>query len=345
MGLADLSNVPEDRPKKEGPNQQVLKEKANQHFLVPEQQRQMKVTLFIPTLNAGEKWPLVLQQLKDQSYPVSKKVIIDSGSTDDTMKGNNTTGFEVIHIDKKDFDHGGTRQMAVERFPDADIFVFLTQDAILANGMAIENMVKAFENNPTLGMVYGRQLPHKGAKELESHARLFNYPAFSQVRGMEDVGKYGIKTISCSNSFAAYRKTAFQEAGGFPSGTILGEDVIIAGNMLLKGWKMAYLADAQVFHSHDYTIKEEFKRYFDIGVFHSTNSWILEKFGRAESEGFKYLKSEFAYIWKTNIWVLPKAGLSVFAKLLGYKIGLIHHKLPQRLNQLFSMHRAYWNQS
>lgn len=304
----------------------------------------MKVNLYIPTLNAGSKWPEVVGMLRVQTYPVHKTVIIDSGSTDGTLSRELIADFDILHIDKQDFDHGGTRHMAVEKYPDADIYLFLTQDAIPADEQAIANMVRAFELNPELGMVYGRQLPHRGAKELESHARLFNYPAQSQVRSLDDAGKYGIKTISCSNSFAAYRRDAYWEAGGFPSGTILGEDVVIAGHMLLKGWQKAYLAEAVVYHSHDYSLKEEFRRYFDIGVFHSTNSWIFEHFGRAESEGFKYLKSEIRYLFKNNKLLLPKSFASLFCKWLGYKLGLRHDHLSQKASRSFSMHRAYWNQ-
>lgn len=303
----------------------------------------MKVIVYIPTLNAGDRWPEVVEMLRRQTYPVSQKVLIDSGSEDGTLAEEHTKDFAIIKIDKKDFDHGGTRHLAVEQFPEADIYVFITQDAILAHEKAIEHLVNAFEHNPRLGMAYGRQLPHKGAKELESHLRLFNYPPVSQVRSLKDAEKYGIKTISCSNSFAAYRSTAYREVGGFPSGTILGEDVIIAGKMLLKGWQKAYLAESQVYHSHDYSLKEEFKRYFDIGVFHSTNSWIFENFGRAESEGFKYLKSEMSYLLKNNGWMIPKSFFSIFAKWLGYKIGLIHGEIPLKLNRSFSMHKAYWN--
>lgn len=303
----------------------------------------MKVNVYIPTLNAGEKWDEAVKMLRLQTYPVAQTIIIDSGSTDGTISEELLQGFEILTIDKKDFDHGGTRHMAIERFPEADIYLFLTQDAILSDEKAIETMVNAFESDPTMGMVYGRQLPHKGAKELESHARLFNYPAESQVRSLKDAASYGIKTISCSNSFAAYRRTAYWEAGGFPSGTILGEDVVLAGNMLLKGWQKGYLADAAVYHSHDYSLKEEFKRYFDIGVFHSTNSWIFDHFGRAESEGVKYLKSELSYLMANNKRVIPQSMMSLFCKWLGYKIGLIHNSLPHGLNRSLSMHKAYWN--
>lgn len=303
----------------------------------------MKTNLFIPTYNAGKLWPSVLESIASQTARFNHKVIIDSGSTDDTLAMDLVRGFEIIKIDKSKFDHGGTRQLAIKTFDDADVFVFLTQDAILADPDSIAKMILKLEENPLLGMVYGRQLPHIGAKELESHARVFNYPAHSQVRSLQDAGKYGIKTISCSNSFAAYKKLAFVDVGGFPKGLILGEDVIIAGKMLLNGWQMAYHAESAVYHSHNYSIKEEFNRYFDIGVFHSDNSWIFEKFGRAESEGLKYLKSELSYLFKNNLWVLPKSGLSIMAKWLGYKAGLLHDHFPNKINRFLSMNPNFWD--
>ncbi|MEH6307405.1 glycosyltransferase [Olivibacter sp. CPCC 100613] len=302
----------------------------------------MKTILYIPTLNAGRLWSSVIQGINKQLIQPDRIVIIDSGSTDDTLLHPSMKDFEIIHIDKKDFDHGGTRQMAVNRFPDADLYLFLTQDAILANEHSLGNLIKVFDENPQVGVAYGRQLPHIGSKGLETHARLFNYPANSQLRGLASRSKYGIKTASCSNSFAAYRKTAFEEAGGFPSGTILGEDVIAAGRIILNGWQLAYVADAQAYHSHSYSVKEEFKRYFDIGVFHATNSWIFQHFGHAESEGFRYVKSEFSYIIKHRATELPKAFFSTGAKWLGYKLGLFHKYLPSTWNKHFSMHKAYW---
>jgi len=303
----------------------------------------MKINLFIPTLNAGKKWHKVLEQIAAQSVSFHQKVIIDSGSTDGTLDDPLLKDFKILKIDKREFDHGGTRQMAVEQFPEADIFVFLTQDAILANAESIEKLVKTFENMPKLGLAYGRQLPHLGAKTLESHARLFNYPTKSEIRSLEDAEKHGIKTISCSNSFAAYRKAAFFEAGGFPKGLILGEDAYLAGKMLLAGWKLAYIAEAQVHHSHDYTVLEEFKRYFDIGVFHAQSSWIFKNFGRAESRGVQYLKSELAYAAQNNITVLPKSIASLFAKWSGYKIGLRYKKLPRSFKKGISMHPRFWD--
>ena len=304
----------------------------------------MKANLYIPTLNGGTRFIEVLDALEQQSFPLQRRVVIDSGSTDGTPDRALRAGFDVITIPKADFDHGVTRQLAVDQYPGADIYIFLTQDAVPADVSTLANIVSAFER-PDIGMAYGRQLPHHGAKLMETHARLFNYPEQTQVRALEDAGRYGIKTISCSNSFAAYRRTALEEVGGFPAGTIMGEDVIVAGKMLLNGWSMVYAADACVRHSHDYSIRQEFERYFDIGVFHRDNPWIFESFGKADSEGFRYASSEIRYVGSRNPFLLLRVFCSFIAKWLGYKLGLSYRKLPLHLRKSFSMYKGYWDKA
>ncbi|GAA4780035.1 O antigen biosynthesis rhamnosyltransferase RfbN [Olivibacter ginsenosidimutans] len=302
----------------------------------------MKTVLYIPTFNAGKRWSEVIKAINEQLVAPHQKVIIDSGSNDGTLTLPELSTFTIMAIDQADFDHGGTRQLAVERFPDADLYIFLTQDAILADRRALANLIAVFEEHPTVGVAYGRQLPHKGAKALEAHARLFNYPAHAQFRNLKNAQQYGIKAISCSNSFAAYRREAFEEAGGFPSGTILGEDVITAGKIVLNGWQLAYVAEAKVYHSHSYTVSDEFKRYFDIGVFHAMNPWIFENFGHAESEGWKYVKSELRYVIRHQPTALPKVLFSLGAKWLGYKLGLHYKRIPLSWRRSFSMVKGFW---
>lgn len=301
----------------------------------------MTVNVYIPTLNGGKRFLELLEALAGQTFPVQRYVVVDSGSTDGTVEAARAYGFEVMGLGKTGFDHGGTRQLAINTYPQADVYIFLTQDAIPADVSTFANLVRAFDN-PQIGMAYGRQLPHAGATLQESHARLFNYPPQSQIRGLADADRYGIKTISCSNSFAAYRRVAFEEVGGFPLGTIMGEDVIVAGKLLLNGWKMAYAGNACVYHSHDYRVREEFERYFDIGVFHSDNRWIFGSFGRADGEGFRYAKSEVKYVGRRNPSALFKVGCSFVAKWLGYKLGLAYRSLPRTLRKAFSMYKGYW---
>jgi len=301
-----------------------------------------KIALLLPTLNAGLLWEDLINSINVQTLRIDKKLILDSGSKDKTVELAKQNNFEILTIDKKDFDHGYARQILANAVEDCDILIYLTQDCILADNNSLKNLVKAFENS-NVGLAYGRQLPRKKAGILESHARLFNYPAKSVVKSLSDKDKMGIKTASCSNSFAAYRRKALEDVGGFPLSSIFGEDVIVGGQMLLKGWDIAYIAEATGYHSHDYTIKEEFKRYFDCGVFHRSNDWLLAEFGSANGEGLKFIKSELNTIFKNNPLLLPKMAGSTAAKWLGYKLGLNYKKLPDNLRKGLSMHKSYWD--
>lgn len=307
-----------------------------------ENNNSLKVSCLIPTYNAGNRWELLLKSVNNQTILIEKKIIIDSGSSDETVSLAKSNGFEVNTIRKQDFDHSNTRQKLAHSASNTDILLFMTQDCILADKNSIENLLVAF-NDENVAIAYGRQLPRKEAKILEAHSRIFNYPALSKTKTLADKDKMGIKTASCSNSFAAYRTKAFMDIGGFPNNNIFGEDVVVGGKLLLKGWKIAYVAEARCYHSHDYTVLEEFRRFFDIGVFHKTNSWLLQEFGKADGEGLRYLKSEFKTILKENILLLPIMLLSTIGKYIGYKLGLHYMQLPDYLVKKFSMHKSYWD--
>ncbi len=304
-----------------------------------------KVGLIVPTLNAGKLWESWLQAFEQQTRKPDYLLVIDSSSSDDTATLAREHSFDVQVISKSEFNHGGTRQAGVNGFSAADIIVFLTQDALLASPDAIEKLLAVFEDE-RVGAAYGRQLPHRDAGPIGAHARLFNYPAESQVRSLEDRSKFGIKTVFISNSFSAYRRSALMQVGGFPTDTIMNEDTFVAGKMLVNGWKLVYCGDAQVFHSHDYGFIDEFKRYFDIGVFHTHTPWLQQTFGGASGEGLRFVISEMRYLMTHAFWLLPSAMLRTGLKWLGFKMGgALHQHLPRNVSRFFSMHKTYWLRS
>lgn len=299
-----------------------------------------KVGLCVPTLNAGASWANWLTAWIGQLVqPYS--LAIDSGSSDATPEMAAAAGIRVCTIPRASFNHGRTRQMAVEMLPDAEFIVFLTQDAVLATPHSIANLLAAFDD-PAVGAVCGRQLPHPDAGPIGTHARLFNYPDAASVRTSADIPALGIKTAFLSNSFAAYRKTALMSAGGFPCNVVFGEDMCVAARMILAGWKIAYRADAQVYHSHDYGMWQEFRRYFDIGVMHVREPWLLDRFGKPEGEGARFVKSETAYLWKHAPHLIPSAWWRTLLKLAGYRAGKAESALPVWLKMRLGMHRQYW---
>lgn len=303
----------------------------------------MKITLIIPTYNAGSLWPNVLNAIKQQTMYPDKVIVIDSGSKDGTVRlASDLDNISVLHIHSKDFNHGGTRNLAVTKALGSDVIIFLTQDAILADTDALKNLVSYF-SDPLIAAVCGRQLPHKDANPLAVHARNFNYSSKSIVKSKADIESLGIKTVFMSNSFAAYRRSIFEELGGFPEHTILAEDMFMAAKMILAGYKVAYCAEAAVKHSHNYTPREEFQRYFDTGVFHACTPWIQRDFGGAGGEGLRFVKSEMRFLLKESPLWIPRALLTIFAKLLGYKLGKRWQSLPLPLCRTLSMYKSFWN--
>jgi len=302
-----------------------------------------KISLIVPTLNAGSLWEQWLEALKLQNLQPKFIMIVDSGSEDETVELAKKYGLNVKNINKNEFNHGATRQMAIEELHgNADIIIFMTQDAILSNYDSLQKIIDSFDD-ANIGAAYGRQLPHMNAKPLGAFAREYNYGEESYIYSKEDIPKYGIKTAFLSNSFAAYRVSALNEVGGFPSNVILGEDMVVAARMLMNSWCTAYVSDACVYHSHDYTLLEEMRRYFDIGVFHKEENWLLDEFGKPEGEGLRYLKSEMKYLLKNNWLLIPSSIIRTTCKFVGYKLGRFERILPLSMKKKLSMHHNYWN--
>ena len=297
--------------------------------------------VIIPIYHPDKKFKELLNMLKKQSIPDIPVLIIDSGSDKEWCKAAQGLNLQLKDIDSKDFNHGGTRQMGVDMCLGKEIIVFLTQDAILADEYSIENLVRAFDDI-SVGCAYGRQLPRKDANVFAAFARLHNYPTQSYVRSYEDRNKYGMKTAFISNSFAAYRRSALENVGGFPSNVILSEDMYVAAKMLMSGWKVAYVAEARVYHSHNYTVWQEFKRYFDIGVFHTRESWIRNIFGEAESSGKNFIVDEFKFLAQRNPLLICEMVFRDGMKFFGYRLGIKEKMFSNVLKRNISMNSKYY---
>ena len=301
----------------------------------------MRIACIIPTFNGNYELARLLDSLQKQTAQFDT-FIVDSNSKDGTGDLARDRVGNVRVIPAVEFNHGGTRQLMVDNNPDYGVYVFLTQDACLADTDAVAKVVQPF-TDPKVGAVCGRQLPHLDATPLAQHARFFNYPEGNQVKSITDVPKLGIKTAFMSNSFAAYRGEALKAVGGFPVHVIFAEDMYIAAKMLLSGWKIAYAGDAECRHSHNYSAAEEFKRYFDMGVFHAREPWIRQRFGGAGGEGMRYVKSELRFLGLRHFHLWPNAILRNGVKLLGYKLGQQESKLPISLKRKLGMYTRYWD--
>ena len=301
-----------------------------------------RVSLLVPTLDAGAVWPPWMAALAAQSQRPDRVLVLDSQSSDATADQAAQAGFEVVEIQRRSFNHGGTRREGVNRLlADTDLLVCMTQDAVLADPAALANLLGAFDD-PRVAAAYGRQLPASDASAIAAHARHFNYPAISSTVTLQDRQRLGIKACFLSDSFAAYRMRDLLAVGNFPARVILGEDAYVAGRLLLAGKSIAYRANAGVVHSHNYSLLEEFRRYFDTGVFHARQRWLLEAFGSASGEGVRFVRSELTGLAQRAPWRIPEALIRTCLKWLGYRLGRQEKRIPLVIKRRLGMFRSFW---
>ena len=269
-------------------------------------------------------------------------LVLDSESSDTTAAQARRAGFTVVRVERATFNHGGTRRWGVEQLPaTTDLLICMTQDALLADPAALSNLLAAF-NDPQVAAVYGRQLPSTEASPIAAHSRTFNYGETSFKVTLQDRQRLGIKTCFLSNSFAAYRVRDLMAVGNFPTRVILGEDACVAGKLLLAGKSIAYQADACVQHSHNYSLREDFQRYFDTGVFHAREAWLLQAFGSASGDGLRFVQSEMAYLAQHAPRYMPEALVRTLLKWLGYRLGRLERFIPLAIKQRMGMFRVFW---
>jgi rhamnosyltransferase len=170
----------------------------------------MRVDCIIPTYKPDEKFLACLRQLQNQTVVPDKIIIMNteeslfSVSIPEEMEG-----VEIHHIKKEEFDHGGTRDEAL-RYSDADIVLFLTQDAVPANCFLVEKMLEPFADSQ-VSAVYARQMADPKKSPVEAFTRRFNYPKESRKKTEDDLDTLGIKTFFCSNVCAAYRREVYDQ--------------------------------------------------------------------------------------------------------------------------------------
>lgn len=282
----------------------------------------MVISVIIPTLNAASSIRLLLEKLQSQEVMPDEIIVIDSSSDDDTADLARKYGSRVLVIPRDSFDHGGTRNIAAKETV-GDILIFMTQDALPYDRDLIKNLISPL-SDPDVAASYARHIPRDDASPLEVFARLFNYPSTPYIKSIVDIGVYGIKTFFCSNVCSAYKKDIFMKTGMFPESIPSNEDMLLAAKLITGGHKIAYVPDAMVIHSHEYSIKELFKRYYNIGVSLKRNRWVLQYSGGAEAEGLRFLLSQIRFVTKNyGIKWLPRILIEALTKFAGYRIGLI----------------------
>ena len=280
----------------------------------------MDISVIIPTLNAEHDIEGLLTVLGRQSIQPIETLVVDSASEDRTIELiQKHKGVRLLQIDRQDFNHGGTRDLAL-RESRGDFVCFLTQDALPVSDDYLELLVAPMVDDSEIALVSGRQLPKADARRFEQLVRGFNYPDSSSVRSKRDLKKYGIKTFFASDTCSAYRRTAYLECGGFEH-VNTNEDMLMAAKFIASGMKVAYEPRAEVYHSHNLTPSQQFARNRAIGFFLESHADDLMHISET-GEGGRLVKSvSLQLLREGNFGEFVAFGVDCCARLLGNRAG------------------------
>ena len=228
----------------------------------------MKISLVIPTLNAGPLLEEVLEAIDRQpGADVVERVAVDSGSDDGTPERLARHGFRTIGIDQSEFNHGATRDLAIEQC-DGDIIVLLTQDATPADDEWLPRLAACYDD-PLVGAAYCRQIPRPDCNPFIAR-RLREWTAGKTERSVQklDAGQrledlepmQRLQLCAYDNVAGSVRRSAWSK---FKFGhRAFGEDVAFGKSLITHGHHIVFEPRSAVIHSHNRTPIEEGKRIY-----------------------------------------------------------------------------------
>jgi GT2 family glycosyltransferase len=228
------------------------------------------VTVAIPVREGGAMLARALDALARQTV-AHQLLVCDSGSRDGSAALVRDRGGEVIEIAPAQFSHGGTRNLLMRKASGARV-AFLTQDAEPADERWLERLLDGFELAEDVALVYGPYRPRPDAAapvriELE---RWFGSlspdgaPTIERlsheeraIPALELIGRRGFFTdANACVARAAWERVPFREVP-------YAEDRVLAIDMLRAGYAKAFVPQAAVLHSHEYTATQQLRRSFD----------------------------------------------------------------------------------
>ena len=278
----------------------------------------MKIDIICPLYNSESTILSLVEMINNQKdVEVNKIRFALTESSDNSEKILTENNLYFSKVKREDFSHSKTREDEAMK-SDADILVFITQDIVIKNEDWLKNLVSPIISGECEAS-FSRQITKYN--NIEKYTREKNYPDKSYINTKDDIEKKGLKTFFFSDASSAVSSSVYQQLGGY-DGKILptNEDMYLAYKLITNGYKIKYCADSVVYHSHKFTLKQVYKRYYLTGLFMAENSY-LDKYGttKAGSGLAKYVLKRA--LKDFNIKVLFRFFPDMFARWLGMKKG------------------------
>ncbi len=222
------------------------------------------ISVVIPTLNAGSRFVQLLEALHRQTWSINELVVIDSGSTDGTPERAKQAGARVLRVSRRHFNHGRTRNQAIAATHGA-LIVLIVQDAVPTDSDWTLKLCGPLVNDTSLAASYGLQRAPDDAPPLIRLRSLMWERACPPARVQEltspdafwDLSpQERLQSARFDNVTACLRRSAWES---LPLPEVnYAEDLIWSTQALLRGWRIAWVPQAQVWHYHDRPLDYEF---------------------------------------------------------------------------------------
>lgn len=242
-----------------------------------------------------------------------------SDNTEEILKKLNCR-YEIIK--KEDFSHSITREKIAKKC-NSDILVFITQDIKITDDNWLDNLVSCIENNECEAS-YSRQICKNDT--IEKYTRERNYPEKSHIQSKEDINEKGINAFFFSDASSAIKREIFVKLNGYDGKNFpTNEDMYFAYKLVTNGYKIKYCADSIVEHSHEFTLKQLYTRYYNTGMFFKQNNY-LNKYKVNQAGGGLALYILKRAIQDKNWKVLFRFVPDMSARYIGMQFGKIRGK-------------------
>jgi rhamnosyltransferase len=301
----------------------------------------IETSILIPTKNGGAEFDSCLRAIFGQrDVGPLEVIVVDSGSTDETLEIVQRYPVRVERIPPESFHHARTRNFAAG-LARGRFLVCLSQDAIPASHTWLAALIGNFKD-PAVGGVYGRQIPKLGSSIERKHTLATVYGDERIVKEQANRERLGYRYYFFSGANAAIRRAVWQVTG-FPDQLKFFEDVGIAKRILDGGWKIVYEPRASVHHSHYHTTIQLFKRYFDGGyAFRQLGIWSVETRSSMLRDLWMLLRRTLRRSeGKSNAGELGASIRDDLVKSAGMFLGLNERYLPLALKRHLSGYRVF----
>jgi len=271
------------------------------------------VSILLPTWNGADTLVELLPMLARQDYPGEVRVhAFDSGSVDETLALLEQHGVDVLHIDQREFSHGGTRNQIAAR-ARGKYFVFLSQDVVPRDETFLRLLLEPFSDGRVAG-TSARVLPYPESDPLTARTVL-DLPEADErsfVRDLDVIGPVWavdaptrVEYLRFNNVASAVRAEVFEKYP-FPE-VEFGEDFAWAARVLTAGYRIAYTARSVVYHGHHYSPSEAYRRYRVDAAFHrAAHGWNIRPNLLSVARGIAFeLIADLAHV-RGNRWVGAK---------------------------------------